>query len=72
MAFLDITSVWITLAWIALAFATAWLLTFLAERDSAASEPDEQSRKERENEAEMIGLPPAEAAIDNGGRSSKR
>ena len=39
MDFLDITAIWLSLAWIALAFAAAWLLNMVAERDSAASRP---------------------------------
>jgi hypothetical protein len=48
MDFLDITAVWLSLAWIALAFAAAWLLNLVAERDSAASQPDpDRSLKEQ-------------------------
>jgi hypothetical protein len=40
----DITAIWASLAWIALAFGAAWLLNLLSERDSAASEPDETEK----------------------------
>jgi hypothetical protein len=40
----DITAIWVSLAWIALAFGAAWLLNLVAEHDSAASEPDQPEK----------------------------
>ena len=40
----DITAIWVSLGWIALAFGAAWLLNVVAERDSAASEPDQPQK----------------------------
>jgi len=48
MESLDISAIWLSLVWIALAFAAAWLLNLLAERDSAASRPDRLIPDERE------------------------
>jgi hypothetical protein len=40
----DIAAIWLSLGWIALAFGAAWLLNVVAERDSAASEPDQPQK----------------------------
>jgi hypothetical protein len=40
----DIMAIWISLGWIALAFGAAWLLNLVAERDAAASEPDQPEK----------------------------
>ncbi len=44
MDLVDITAIWLSLAWIALAFGAAWLLNLVAERDSAASQPDQPEK----------------------------
>jgi hypothetical protein len=44
MELADITAIWLSLGWIALAFGAAWLLNVVAERDSAASEPDQPQK----------------------------
>jgi hypothetical protein len=46
MESLDISAAWLSLVWIALALGVAWLLSVLAERDAAASQPDQPSLPE--------------------------
>jgi hypothetical protein len=46
MESLDISAAWLSVVWIVLAIGAAWLLSVLAERDSAASRPDQPSLPE--------------------------
>jgi hypothetical protein len=59
MESLDMSTAWFSLVWIALAFGAAWLLNMLAERDAAASQPEQPFTQQSRKEAAVTGRLPA-------------